>query len=163
MPEQVRKLRASFRAAGRGVGHALSHERNLRIHLCAAAYVVIFALLGDVDAWVWPTLFLCFGLMIGAELVNTAVERLCDKMHPGYDSAICIIKDLAAGAVLVCALCAAAAGLCIFLHPAVLSRIWEALREAAWRWVLLILSAPAALVFIFRRPREKLGKMPKGF
>ena len=52
--------------------------------------------------------------VIVLEMVNTAIELLCDKVEPNEDPAIGIIKDLSAGAVLVMCTAAAIVGILIF-------------------------------------------------
>jgi diacylglycerol kinase len=48
--------------------------------------------------------FMLMGIVIGLELANTAIETLCDVVHPDYSHQIKIVKDMAAGAVLMTAL-----------------------------------------------------------
>ena len=55
-------------------------------------------------------------LVFAAELFNTAIEKLCDVVHPDYSEKIKAIKDLAAGAVLVCAVGAVVIGLFVFIN-----------------------------------------------
>ena len=54
-------------------------------------------------------------MVIGAELFNTAIERLVDFVSPQHNPLAGQVKDIAAGAVLVCALAAIAVGLIIFV------------------------------------------------
>ena len=63
----------------------------------------------------WVAVILCFGMVISAELFNSAVERLTDLAHPDLHPLAGKVKDIAAGAVLVTAIAAAAVGLIIFL------------------------------------------------
>ena len=56
-----------------------------------------------------------FGFILTAELLNTALEELCDKFQPTHDPHIAKIKDLAAAAVFVSALTAFIVGIIIFL------------------------------------------------
>lgn len=58
---------------------------------------------------------LCIGVVIAAELFNTAIERLVDLVSPGRHPLAGQVKDIAAGAVLVCAAAAAIIGLIIFV------------------------------------------------
>ena len=104
MNKEIRKLSQSFRCAFRGIAQCAQTERNFRIHLSAAVYVGLFALIGRLPMAQCAILCLCFALMLGAELMNTAIERLCDRHARGYDEAVRDAKDIAAGAVLVCAL-----------------------------------------------------------
>ena len=59
----------------------------------------------------WALLLLNCGLVLAAELFNTALEHLIDLLHPGLHPSIKIAKDCAAGAVLILSISAA----CIFV------------------------------------------------
>ncbi|ERI99300.1 undecaprenol kinase domain protein, partial [Clostridium sp. ATCC 29733] len=76
-PHRPAALGRSFACAGRGLWRALRAERNLRIHLAATALVFSLAPFYPFDRGDWALLFLACGLVWGAELLNTAVERLC--------------------------------------------------------------------------------------
>ena len=58
--------------------------------------------------------FLLFGLVIGMEIINTAIERLVDLVSPHHNPKAGIIKDMAAGAVLFSAIMAIVCGVLIF-------------------------------------------------
>ena len=151
MKRRIKSLAASFYAAGRGIAHAVRCERNMRIHLMFMAYVLIFGAIGRVGAKSFAMFFLCFSAVISAEAFNTAIERLCDMLQPGFDRRIAVIKDISSGAVLVCAVCTACAGLVIFLSPEVFGRIIGTVFGHVWIFALLVLSLPIALAFIFRK------------
>lgn len=51
----------------------------------------------------WAMFALVIGFVISAELFNTAIERIADRVQPEFDEDIKAIKDVAAGAVLVAA------------------------------------------------------------
>ena len=95
MKKEIRKLKDSFSFALRGLKLCVHGERNFRVHLTAAFYVTVFALLGQADAGQIAALCLCFGLTMSAELLNTAIERLCDKQASGYDMLVRDAKDIA--------------------------------------------------------------------
>jgi hypothetical protein len=65
----------------------------------------------------WALVALACGLVLGSELINTALERLCDGLEPGRSPVVKAVKDLAAGAVLVCAFAAAAVAAAAFWMP----------------------------------------------
>jgi diacylglycerol kinase (ATP) len=65
---------------------------------------------------------LCCALVIGSELLNTALERLADALHPDPHPLVGAAKDAAAGAVLVCAVTAVLVGL-VSMGPALLERL----------------------------------------
>jgi diacylglycerol kinase (ATP) len=62
----------------------------------------------------WCLIFVAIGLVIGTEVINTAVESLTDLASPEYHPLAGRVKDVAAGGVLVCAICAAIIGVIIF-------------------------------------------------
>ena len=62
----------------------------------------------------WRWLIIAIVLVWFAELMNTAFEYLCDVISPEFHISVKRAKDIAAGAVLVCALGAALIGLSVF-------------------------------------------------
>lgn len=63
----------------------------------------------------WTAIVICIGLVIAAELFNSAIERLVDLVSPQRHPVAGQVKDIAAGAVLVCALAAIVVGLIVFI------------------------------------------------
>ncbi len=63
---------------------------------------------------------MCIGLILTAEGLNTAVEKLCDFVNPGPDPKIGRVKDIAAGGVGFAAVTAIIVGLIIYI-PKVLA------------------------------------------
>lgn len=153
MKKNIRKLHESFRNAFRGLGLCIQGERNFRVHLSAAFYVTVFALLGRATAGELAVLLLCFGLTMSAELMNTAIERLCDRMASGYDGFVRDAKDIAAAGVFVCAAACAAVGICIFLGQGVLFAAARCLLGHLWGAMALLASVPAIIWFIFQYGR----------
>jgi diacylglycerol kinase (ATP) len=107
-----RSFAARLRFAIAGLAYAVAAERSIRTQLLAVL-VVLGALLYWRPAPVWWALVLLVSMaVLAAELLNTAVERLADLLHPQQHPQIRVIKDCAAAAVLVLslgALCVAAA------------------------------------------------------
>ena len=97
------RLVRSFGYALAGIGHALRSEPNLRLHLVATLVVVVLVVYLDRPAVDTALLALCCALVIGAELFNTSIERLADRVSPKEDALVGQAKDVAAAAVLVCA------------------------------------------------------------
>lgn len=91
-----------FAAAFNGLRVALRSENSFRTQL-VFAILVLLALLILQPGWLWSgLLILCICLVLAAELLNTAIEHLCDFVEPQFSEKIKTIKDLAAAAVLVC-------------------------------------------------------------
>lgn len=100
---EIAGLIRSFKYALRGLRYAISNERNMRIHIVVALLLANFSYLYGLSANQFAILFLCFGLVMMAEMVNTAIEALVNLKAPAYDNLARIAKDVAAGAVFVCA------------------------------------------------------------
>ena len=113
--EELKALSASFVYAFRGIRDTVLSERNMKIHLIMAAAVTVCGIVFRISKTEWLICIGLFGLVMGMELANTAVEAVVDlvtqKEHPLARKA----KDAAAAAVLVTALAAALIGLAIFL------------------------------------------------
>ena len=109
------KLFRSFRFAFNGLGYALRTQQNFRIHLVILLGVIIAGWGLHVDKTEWMFIIICAMLVLILELINTALEYLCDvvttELHPG----IKIIKDVSAAAVLLGAIGSAVVGMIIFL------------------------------------------------
>ena len=63
-------------------------------------------------------------MVLAAEGFNTAIERLVDLVSPDFHPIAGDVKDVAAGAVLICAIAAAIVGAIIFiLYPELLIKL----------------------------------------
>ena len=110
----VRKFFRSFRFAVEGIRAAL-REQNLKFHFVSAIIVVIAGIATGLSAVEWSIIILIITAVIGAELFNTAIERVVDLASPEIHPLAKQAKDVAAGAVLVFALASVIIGLLIFL------------------------------------------------
>ena len=100
--------------AWRGLRMAAT-ERHMRFHLTALVGVAVAGWWLDLAPWEWASVLLVSALVIGLEVVNSAVERLADHLHPGEHPEVGLVKDMLAGAVLVAALCALLVAALVFL------------------------------------------------
>lgn len=149
MNNEIRKLRQSFSYALHGLRMCMLTERNFRIHLTAACYVSLFAYLGRLDSVRYAILCVCFAVMMSGELMNTAIERLCDKQATGYDQTVKQAKDIAAAAVFVCATFCVVIGIVFFVPTGALYRAFHTLYNNLPITGLIVLSIPIAVGFIF--------------
>lgn len=108
------RLYKSFVYALRGLIHAVRAERNLKIHLAATVLVVAAAAFFELERWEWVAVLLCIGIIWAAEMLNTAVEKLADFVHPEHHEKIGRVKDIAAGGVMFMAFIAIAIAVIIF-------------------------------------------------
>ena len=105
----------SFRYAFAGVRLLFSEEHNARIHATITVLVVVAGIVLRVSPVEWGVLVICIGMVLAAEAFNSAIERVANYLTTERDDRIRDIKDLAAGAVLLCAIAAAIVGLIVFV------------------------------------------------
>lgn len=104
-----------FSHAWDGLKAVVRTELNFRIHLIAALGVISAGFVFRLTVLKWIMVLFAIGLVLVAEMLNTAVEKMIDYLKPEIHPQAKAIKDLAAGAVLVSALIAVAVGLFVFL------------------------------------------------
>jgi diacylglycerol kinase (ATP) len=111
----VRGRIKSFYYAGAGLKQFFRQEHNARIHLAAAVVVAILAWWLKVSHMEAVALVVVIGLVWVTEILNTCLEKAMDFITRDYHPEIKIIKDLAAGAVLIATITAVSVGLFIFI------------------------------------------------
>lgn len=117
---EARRFARSYGFAWEGVQHLFRSQPNARIHLVVMAIVILLGLLLQIARWEWLILSLICALVLFAEGINTALEAVVDLASPEFHPQAKIAKDVAAGAVLLCAFAAIVIGCLIFVP-----RIWE--------------------------------------
>lgn len=109
------KLIRSFRFAINGLKASFRSQPNFRIHIMMGSLAILLGVVLHIAAGEWVTLLLCIGSVLILELINTAIERLCDFVEKNHHPEIKYIKDIVAGAVLVSAAVSLSIGAIIFL------------------------------------------------
>ncbi len=107
----------SFRHAIRGVGQTLRDEHNARIHAVATILACALGFALGLTPLAWCALVFAVVVVWAAELVNTALEALCDATVAEPHPLVAKAKDAAAGAVLVAAAGAVVVGLLVLGPP----------------------------------------------
>ncbi len=155
----MKKFLKGFVYAGRGFMCCLK-ERNFRFHLCAAA-LVIFVAAGfyELSRGEWAVLLLTIGSVSAFEAVNTALERLCDRVDKEHNELIRCCKDCSAAAVLIAAIAAVGVGIALFGDAEKLGVMLRYFFCDALHAVLLLLALAGAamVVFIPERNSKKDG------
>jgi len=111
----LKKRLKSFRYAAQGIKQAVVSQHNMWIHLGAAFLVVVFGFLLKIGFIEWMLLVFAMGFVLSAEIFNSSIEVLTDLVSPEINSRAGLVKDMAAGAVLVAAITAAIIGLLVFV------------------------------------------------
>lgn len=115
MHYDYKKQLRSFGYAWKGIRSCVGKEQNLSFHLITTVCVVTAGWCFCITRGEWIAIVLCISMVIAAELFNSAIERLVDFVSPQHHPVAGQVKDIAAGAVLVCALAAIVVGLIIFI------------------------------------------------
>ena len=123
----IKRLRKSFGYAFKGIDDVIEHEPNMKIHVVVAILVVIMAFILKVSIIEWIILVLLIGAVLAAETINTTIENLVDMYTKEYDEKAKIVKDTAAGTVLILAITSAIIGLIIFIPKIIylLEGLWK--------------------------------------
>jgi diacylglycerol kinase (ATP) len=104
----------SFVYAGRGLRTMLRSQHNAWVHAAATACAVVAGVAAGLERAEWLALVLAIVSVWTAEALNTAFELLCDVASPAFHPLVEQAKDVAAGAVLICALGAVVIGALVF-------------------------------------------------
>lgn len=111
----IKKRLKSFTYAWKGLGSFISKEHNAWIHSVLTVTVIILGITFNITQMEWIVIVLCIAIVFAAEAFNTAIERLVNLVSPEHNKLAGDVKDIAAGAVLICAIGAAIVGAIIFL------------------------------------------------
>lgn len=111
----MRRFLRSFRYAGRGILAAFSSENNCRIQVAVAVVTVGLSFYLRLSPLEWAVIVICIGLVISLEMINSAIEKTCDRITREQDDYVRYVKDIAAGAVLWASICSVAVGAVIFI------------------------------------------------
>lgn len=95
----------------------VTSQHNAWIHTAATVATVALGLSLRVPRLEWIALVFAIVSVWTAEAINTALELVCDVASPEFHPLVETAKDVAAGAVLICAVGAAVTGLLVFFPP----------------------------------------------
>lgn len=112
---QRQSIPRAFRNAWAGLCAAVRTQRNMRIHLAAAAAAVGAGLFFGLNAAEWTVLAISCALVLALESMNTALESVVDLVSPQYTPLARRAKDCAAGAVLIASLSSLVVGGILFI------------------------------------------------
>lgn len=115
----MRRFFKSLHFAIQGVKIGVKGEMNLKIHLSMVLLTTLCGILFCISYTEWLLCLVCFGMVVSAELVNSAIETVVDLISPNHHPLAKRAKDIAAGAVLITAITSAIIGLMIFVPKGV--------------------------------------------
>ncbi len=169
MNTQRQNLLQSFNAAIEGFIYVVKTQRNMRLHFLIAILVLLLGIYLNLEKLEVILLLITICFVLLTEMLNTAIEMHTDLISDSYNPMIRIIKDIAAGCVLVASVNAFVVGYLLFF-----SRPWkihietgiDKIRSSPWHITLIILIVVLFLVILgkvlFHRGTPLRGGMPSG-
>lgn len=113
----LRKWIESSNHAIEGILHAVRTQRHMRYHFYAAILILIISFSLGISWSEFVILITLSIIVLSVEMLNTTVEMITDILFNEYNEKAKLIKDMAAGAVLITALGAAVIGYIILFEP----------------------------------------------
>ncbi|CAZ98748.1 diacylglycerol kinase family protein [Zobellia galactanivorans] len=99
----------------RGALLLIRTEASIKIQVCLAIAVTIAGFYFNISPTEWMFQIFAVSLVVGIEGANTAIEKICDFIHPDFDKRIGFIKDISAGAVMLVSIGAIVIGCIIYI------------------------------------------------
>lgn len=109
------RLTESFVNAFHGLRDCILHEENFKIQYVIAILMVIAGIFFKLNETEWILILICFAMVLSFEIINSAIEKLCNLVCPDFNLTIKKVKDMAASAVLLSAIISFIVGCIIFL------------------------------------------------
>lgn len=104
----------SVKYAMHGIWSGISDQRNLKVQFVLAVITIGAGFYFDITRTEWCLILICIGLVLGLEMMNSAIENLVDLVTLERNPLAGRIKDIAAGAVLMVSVISVIVGLIIF-------------------------------------------------
>jgi diacylglycerol kinase (ATP) len=161
-------LLQSFNFAFEGIIHVVRTQRNMKIHVGLAIFVLVSAFFVDLDRLSIVALFVAISFVFITEMLNTALEYAIDIFTSRYDPLAKLAKDIAAGAVLVATLNALAVAYLVFYDKvvgvpySVLAKVRQTPINVAVIAVFLLVVVVIAVKAISGRGKPLRGGLPSG-
>lgn len=115
MTQALRRHTVSFKNALNGIRWALASQPNFRVHLVLAFLTILFGIWVKLTDFEWTLIIFTIFWALSAEMINTAVESVCDLVTTEWKQEIKIAKDVSAGMMLTVAVGAVMIAIIILL------------------------------------------------
>ena len=142
----------SFKNAFKGIWYTIKSESHMRFHMVAGFYVLVFSVFYNFSATQTALLVFLIASIMFAEIINTCIEELCNFVADRYEPIVKIVKDMAAGAVLVLSIASAIVAIIFFWNIPVIMQIFSYFAENVFMLILFAISALFSLVFVIWGP-----------
>lgn len=98
-----------------GIRNAVNYEKNFRIQFLIVLLLLPTGILLRLSGTEWIFILICCAMVLSFEIINSAIEKICNFIYPDQHPAIKQIKDMSAGAVLISTIISVIIGLIIFV------------------------------------------------
>jgi diacylglycerol kinase (ATP) len=157
-----------FNNAIEGIIYVLKTQKNMKIHFSVALIVLLLSILVGLDGHDY--LFLCaaIGLVLFAEMMNTAIEITVDMISSEYHPLARIAKDVSAGAVFIASLFAVVVGYLILAPHLVTPITFGIAKIKASPWhlsflaLMLVIGITVVTKLFLQKGTPMHGGMPSG-
>ena len=143
----------SFKYAFRGVMLCIRSETNFRIHMMAVFYVSTFSFIYRLHYIEYILLFMTFGFVIFAEMINTVIEIIINMKVNSFDPLARNAKDITAGAVMIFSFFSVMIAFFLFNDPVKWMNVFSILKNNFPLSIALLISLVPALIFIKGRKK----------
>ena len=124
----------------------------MRFHTAVMLYVLAFSPFFTLTKTQYAVLILTISSVISAEMLNTAAEELADLSAADYNPLARAAKDIAAGAVLVCAFFSVVVGAVILWQPDAFARIFRFCLDKPWMLAITLAATALIAVYVAKGP-----------
>ncbi|TYP96775.1 diacylglycerol kinase (ATP) [Tenacibaculum adriaticum] len=111
----VKKRLRGIKFALKGIWILATTEDSIKAQFFIGLFAIVLGFLFNISLSEWMIQLTITGLVLVAEALNTAVEKMADFIHPNFDKKIGIIKDVAAGAAGFAAIISIIVGCIIYI------------------------------------------------
>ncbi len=113
----------AFKYSYEGFKYAYTHEQSMLLHVTATVMAVSAGLWLEIDKYEWFFVLLLIGLVVGIELLNTAIEAVVDLITEKQHPLAKIAKDTDSEAVFALSITAFVGG-CIIYLPNLIEKLF---------------------------------------
>lgn len=155
----------ALNCAGEGIIVALKNERHLKVHFILLLLVILIALSLNISLTDFCLLIILSGIVIMAELVNTAIESILDMLTRDFHITVKYIKDISAGAVLFVSMISLLVGSLILSKYIILNQSYNVSENPLFLSSIAIFLTVIFVVYfkaLLRKGRPFRGGMPSG-
>ena len=159
MKDKLFKVFRALKFAIKGIIYAIKNERNMRIHTVVSVYVLIFSVICNLKPLEYIAVIISIGIVITAEMFNSAIESIIDLCSEQYNSIAKAAKDIAAVGVLILASAAFTVGAILFFTREKFLNVVKFVCSFPVSVLIFVLSLIFSYFYIFLGPAEMKNKL----